>query len=232
MIQTPIPLDPDGAKIIIQLLLIDGHKYLISLFIYLIKMKLPDRLFFTGVPGSRWSGIAQTLESLPGFNATDRTPDREYTHQQFGGHRGAYFGPGMEFVPSLDSDYIDMAHAEHWGTRVIKSHEWAYQLPDIQQKFPDDWIMLVYRPDMASYAWWHQAGGFTIKYPDYQLYVNSENMLGEIARQNRAILEFACACDATWSYFTADWCELNFGHRPDDITTHPDILVTVIHNTK
>ena len=25
-------------------------------------MNLPNRLFFTGVPGSRWSGIAQQLE--------------------------------------------------------------------------------------------------------------------------------------------------------------------------
>ena len=29
-------------------------------------MQLPNRLFFTGVPGSRWSGISQNLELLDG----------------------------------------------------------------------------------------------------------------------------------------------------------------------
>ena len=35
-------------------------------------MKLPDRLFFTGVPGSRWSGISQNLELLDGINTSDQ----------------------------------------------------------------------------------------------------------------------------------------------------------------
>ena len=73
-------------------------------------MTLPQRIFFTGVPGSRWSGIAQVLESLTGFNTSDRTPERDYTHHEFTGHKGAYFGRGMEFdhgrdafIPALNS---------------------------------------------------------------------------------------------------------------------------------
>jgi hypothetical protein len=58
---------------------------------------LPNRIFLTGVPGSRWSGIAQTLESLNGFNTGDRTPAREFSHSGFTGHKGAYFGKGMEY---------------------------------------------------------------------------------------------------------------------------------------
>jgi hypothetical protein len=129
---------------------------------------LPNRIFFTGVPGSRWSGIAQVLESLDGFNTTDRTPNRDYTHHQFTGHRGAYFGPGMELESYLDPTYIDAAWATTGGCRVVKSHDYAYKLQTIGEVFPDDWIMLVYRPDLTSYAWWHEAGGFQIKYPCYK----------------------------------------------------------------
>ena len=67
---------------------------------------LPNRLFFTGVPGSRWSGIAQTLEQLNGFNTSDRTPEREFSHNGFSGHKGAYFGQGMELEAHLEENYI------------------------------------------------------------------------------------------------------------------------------
>jgi hypothetical protein len=59
-------------------------------------MNLPNHIFFTGAPGSRWSGIAQTIETLPGFNVSDRNPRREYAHNTYSGHKGAYFGHGME----------------------------------------------------------------------------------------------------------------------------------------
>jgi len=191
-------------------------------------MTLPNRIFLTGVPGSRWSGIAQTLESMPGFDTSDRTATRTYTHNNFSGHQGAYFGTGMELDPVLDSAYIDRAWADSTGTRIVKSHEWAYQLPEIKQQFPNDWIMLVYRPDMPSYAWWHQAGGFDIKYPCYDWYQNSSIMLGKIAEQNQLILEYAHAQRATWHYFTAEWIESVFGQSVQITKTFPDILVTVI----
>jgi len=192
---------------------------------------LPNRIFFTGVPGSRWSGIAQDLEDqIPGFNVSDRTPPRTYSHN-VGGHKGAYFGPGMEFDAILDLDYLDRAHIEPGGTRLIKSHEWAYHLNSIKTMFPNDWIMLVYRPDMISYATWHEAGGFLhIDYPCYQSYDNSINMLTEIMNQNRNILAFAHEHRTQWSHFTPEWAEQTFGHRiqiriPDSAA---DILVTVI----
>lgn len=191
-------------------------------------MVLPKRIFFTGVPGSRWSGVAQVIESLPGFNISDRRPERTYHHTGFTGHVGAYFGVGMEFVAWLDPDHLDLPWAEPGGTRLIKSHDWAHHLDTIRIRFPDDWIMMVYRPDQTSYAWWHEAGGFKITYPDYRAYKNSTQMLAEIIQQNAAILEFGAKMDAKWSYFTADWIEETFGHRATPSRIHPDILVTVI----
>ena len=188
---------------------------------------LPNRIFFTGVPGSRWSGIAQTLESIPGFNTTDRTPARTYTHHSYTGHQGAYFGPGMELECLLSADYIDSAWTSSGGTRLVKSHDWAYMLPKIAHHFPDDWIMLVYRPDMASYAWWHEAGGFQIKYPCYDAYTDSTGMLAAITRQNQCMLEYAHSRNATWHHFTSEWVESTFGHLVEIKKTFPDILVTV-----
>lgn len=189
---------------------------------------LPNRLFFTGVPGSRWSGIAQTLETLAGFNTSDRNPNREYMRNGFTGHTGVYFGEGMEYEPYLNPGYIDSAWAVDYGTKIVKSHDWAYNLQDIKDKFPDDWIMLVYRPDMASYAWWHQAGGFNIDYPNYTAYKNSETMLGMIAEQNANILKFAHTHDLTWNYFTPKWIEQHFNQYIEVEKQWSDILVTLL----
>jgi hypothetical protein len=191
-------------------------------------MKLPERIFFTGVPGSRWSGIAQTLETMSGMNISDRTPDREYVHHSYTGHKGVYFGPGMEFEPILDSDYIDQAWVEPQGCKLVKSHEWAYNLDQIRTKFPDDWIMMVYRPDMISYAWWHEAGGFQIKYPNYTSYQNSAIMMSEIMKQNSEILNFGMLNGCKWEYFTSSWIKNNFNQEIIVNQTSSDILITLI----
>lgn len=191
-------------------------------------MYLPNRIFFTGVPGSRWSGIAQTLETMSGMNTSDRTPEREYVHHSYTGHRGAYFGPGMEFEPILDPDYIDQAWIEPQGCKLIKSHEWSYYLDQIQKKFPNDRILMVYRPDMVSYAWWHEAGGFQIQYPNYSAYKNSGTMLSEIMKQNSCMLEFGMLNKCKWEYFTSEWIYNNFGQSVVVNKTFSDILVTLI----
>jgi len=192
-------------------------------------MKLPERIFFTGVPGSRWSSIAQTLETMFGMNISDRTIDREYVHHSYSGHKGAYFGPGMEFEPILDSDYIDLAWVEPQGCKLIKSHEWSYCLDQIKTKFPNAWIIMVYRPDMSSYAWWHEAGGFQIKYPNYVSYQNSAIMMSEIMRQNTEILNFGMLNNCKWEYFTSDWIFDNFNQDIQVKEIFSDILITMIN---
>lgn len=191
-------------------------------------IELPNRIFLTGVPGSRWSGIAQTLESLNGFNTSDRTPQREFTHSGFTGHKGAYFGRGMEFESYLDPRYIDNAWSDQSGCKLVKSHDWSVKLQTLREVFPNDWIMLVYRPDMASYAWWHQAGGFNIEYPNYSKYENSTRMMSMIAEQNACILKFAQEQDLTWNYFTSKWVEQNFKQNIEVKQTWSDILVTLL----
>jgi len=192
-------------------------------------MNLPSHIFFTGVPGSRWSSIAQVIESIPSMNTSDRTAERSYTHHSYTGHKGAYFGRGMEFNTILDADYINTAWSEPGGCKLVKSHDWAYQLNHIRM-ISDIWIMLVYRPDMASYAWWHEAGGFQIKYPCYDAYKDSAGMFAEISAQNKAILEFGMINNCKWEYFTSSWIKENFNSDINVTNIWPDILVTLIKN--
>ena len=162
------------------------------------------------------------------MNTSDRTAAREYAHHSYTGHKGAYFGRKMEFEPLADGDYVDQAWTEPGGCKLVKSHDWAYKLDYIRAFCRDDWIMLVYRPDMSSYAWWHEAGGFQIKYPCYSAYKDSPGMLSEIMAQNKAILEFGQINNCKWEYFTSGWIKENF-HADVSVTkVWPDILVTLI----
>jgi hypothetical protein len=191
-------------------------------------MKLPERIFFTGVPGSRWSGIAQILESLKGFNTTDRSLTRSYIHNGFTGHKGAYFGRLMEFEAKLDSDYLRNAWSTPGGTCLVKSHDWAYSLDRIKATFPADWIVLVHRPDEASFDWWKAAGGWDIGYPSYQAYQNDQIMQREISWQNQAILRFAEQQSLVWSKFTSEWIAEHFGQQTSGISVADDIKVSIL----
>jgi hypothetical protein len=190
-------------------------------------MNLPNKIFMIGVPGSRWSGIAQNIEdNIPGFNSSDRTSDRVYAHHNFSGHLGVYFGTGWEHDTNLEEANLDRGFEHTQGTRILKSHEWAYQLDEIRERYPDDWIMLVYRPDMAAYAWWHEAGGFQIKYPDYlPYYKNSINMFAEIQRMNQCILEFSQKHDLAWHHISSHWIETTFGRAVEPTVRLADTLV-------
>jgi hypothetical protein len=142
----------------------------------------------------------------------------------------------MEFTADIEDlpddiivQHINSPWAADGGTKIVKSHEWAFKFPLIKRLFPDAWIMLVYRPDMAAYAWWHEAGGFNIKYPSYAAYKDSATMLSHIIRQNQAILEFAYENNATWHHYSADWVADNFDYLGAEVKkTWNNILVTLI----
>ena len=158
-----------------------------------------NRIFLTGVPGSRWSGIAQEIESEGGYDISDRTPDRNYTHNKYSGHVGAYFGTGMEFPAMLDTKNLDLPY-KGTGIKLHKSHEWSLILDDIADLYDRSGIILIYRPNEASLNWWLQAGGFNITYPNYDYYKNEKTMAKHIATQNDAILKFAHKHNLVWQH--------------------------------
>jgi hypothetical protein len=192
-------------------------------------ISLPERIFFTGIPGSGWSVICQEIESLPGFNISDRTPERCYDHVSKARHRGAYFGSGMEFPASLDITNIDAPWKINTGTRIVKSHEWATQLNDIKEHYPSDWIFLIYAEAEPSLERWIGAGGFNIKYPKYDYFKDAATMLKFMLEQNKAILEFAQAQNIPWCHYDREWVSSTFEHNANHIqNTNSEILVALI----
>ena len=147
---------------------------------------LPDKIFFCGAPGSRWSGIAQEIKL---DQAT--TPLIELNTENMNTVNSAdtlthIFGTGMEFEPSLEENNL-LAPFSKKLRKLLMSHEWAYKLDEIRDKYPLDWIQLIYRPEWECFLWWKQAGGFEIKYPNYDWYKNDVEMRYKIAEQNDLI---------------------------------------------
>lgn len=167
---------------------------------------LPDMIFFTGVPGSRWSGIAQEMKQNPKFNSTDRTPNRKYFHEEYSGHIDAYFGTGMEFPANPAEGGLCQTNLNKpfssWekstGCKLLMSHEWPYYFEEIIQKYPNEWIQLVYRENQKSFEWWKQAGGFNISYPNYSWFKDDFTMMSRIEEINYLILDFAQKHKLTW----------------------------------
>ena len=160
---------------------------------------LPERHFFTGAPGSRWSGISQDIESSDLYDTSDRTPERSYTHDTYNGHVGVYFGTGMEFPASLDKDVLDSPYTGT-GSKLHKSHEYAFMLPNIVKHYPDCWITLVVRDSQRCFTWWKKAGGWDITYPNYDYYVDDETMMDKIIRMNCSMMNFAHKHNLTWRH--------------------------------
>ena len=89
--------------------------------------KLPNRLFFTGVPGSRWSGIAQIIETIPGFNISDRSVNPEYSHNGFSGHKGVYFGRSQDINYDFSIEVFDGLNYDtrDYRIRILSKTNWT-----------------------------------------------------------------------------------------------------------
>jgi len=184
-----------------------------------------ELLFFAGTPGSRWSSVSQQIAKVSGTNRSDETAARDFQHSKFSGHKGMYFGPGMELGQRFhelsqisDSEIwneVDRAYgeAQPGGTRIVKCHQFATQLDHIAERFPQNRLMMVYRPDDVCYDWWMTIGGFEIKYPRYDWYENPAQMKKHIANENRHILAFCEKRRLKPELFTPQWVEKNFGER-------------------
>lgn len=194
-------------------------------------MNLPKRIFCSGVPGSRWSGITQRLYKHHLFNKTDINLSQSYNRINPSGliqkdfHTGTYFEHNTSQPVSLETLHLDLTYSNpDAGTMLHRSHQYAFILDDIKQKYPDDWIWLIYRPDALSYAWWFECGGFNITYPNYSFYKDPPTMLGEIAKQNYAMLTWAHKHNLPWYPLTKEWEQQHFGYLRQPVKPYTDIL--------
>lgn len=164
-------------------------------------------IFYTGVPGCKWSATAHILTHNTKFpiNTSDYTEDRVYTHSDVNvSHYGAYWGPGNglgekfdnlsalskdEILAEIDKPYAD----KNWDQyRLVKCHHFTSQLDVIKEMFPSSKIMVVLRPDLICFRSWLGAGGFEgITYPNYTtFYKNKETLEQKIEEENHAAKDF------------------------------------------
>ena len=180
-------------------------------------------IWFAGVPGSKWSGIDLQLRKVVGTDTTDETPNRTQYHRPRNttdtnnGHRGSYWGPGMgcgedwvdfNFVePHKLQDVIDNVFSGT-GPRVVKSHFFArhFNLDYLYNHFPGDYIVLCYRENQKSFAWWSEVMDFSEgHYPDYRPgYTDYNNMRKHIWNENAKITDFAMRKDMQWQLYNPE----------------------------
>jgi hypothetical protein len=184
-----------------------------------------------GAPGSKWSSVNKNIYFSPDIDQSDYDDTRVYSHMATGSmspmHIGAYFDPGMEFGDWFDT--IDLHSREKCekefdrpfngrGIRIVKSHVLSNHIDFLKETFPDCPIVLVHRGDQECLDWWAKCGGFDIKYPNYQYYVNMDSMAEHIKLQNSNILK-------AWdSYPEWDWMDLGI---PRSINTNTDLCLSL-----
>jgi len=193
-------------------------------------------IFFTGVPGSRWSGVAKTLCEAPIVNNSDRNETRTYNDM----HQGNYFGPNMEhgklfeqlnkLPSSIINAELESPFEEKNDTqlRFLKSHTFAYHLDFIKTQYPTSKIMMVYRDDETALKWWLDAGGFNITYPKYDWYKDEKTMFERIKLENNNILTFCKKHNTELVPFTDVWIKQNFDWDMEVDTYFDDITVAII----
>lgn len=162
--------------------------------------KITKKIFVSGAPGSRWSGICERIQAGPGYNTSDRSEARLYEKGDSVAHFGSYFGTGMEFPPDLNDENL---HAPFESVNkitylLLKSHEWVYKLDEITEKYPSAGILLIYRPNETCFDWWTEAGGWNITYPNYDWYENDNVMKQKISEQNDLMLRWSQKKHLVW----------------------------------
>jgi hypothetical protein len=162
-------------------------------------------IFMTGAPGSKWSAVSSYIYHSPDIDRSDYTETRCHYNATWDsdpvlGHRGAYWGPGMEFgksflrLPKISKTQIEAEFDKPFagkGTKIIRSHIFSHHLDFLKQTWPDVPIVMVYRTNDACLGWWIRCGQFNMSYPNYQYYSNLEMMSMHIDQQNQDILDFA-----------------------------------------
>jgi hypothetical protein len=167
-------------------------------------------VWYTGSPGSKWSGIANIIQSVSNlnFDISDRSPEREYKHTKdrkgAGGitHTGAYFGPGhgmgelFHQLPELDYNEVENEIVSQWSMLtskrlLVKSHFFTKHLHYISETWPNSPIIMITRPPGSCFRGWIEAGGWNITYPRYREFYKDEITIEKcISEHNSEILEF------------------------------------------
>ena len=199
-------------------------------------MRKNKLVWFTGAPGSKWSGTANVLQAISSlnFNTTDRSPEREYKHvgatELSKGimHTGAYFGPGhgigegWDRLSTLAPSDIEVEILKEWsdptGTILVKSHFLSHQLDFVAEHWPDNPIIMIFRPNDRCEQGWFGAGGWDISYPNYRpYYKDDDTMKAMIAEHNQLMKDFCVKHKLVEHKFDAQFLKEQFDWSTDQI---------------
>lgn len=196
-----------------------------------------ELVWFTGAPGSKWSGTANILQSIDklNLNITDRSKEREYTHTgptdlaRSITHTGVYFGPGHEVgehwdrFSLLDPLSVEREVVKEWtdstkGRPLVKSHFLSHHLDHLAKEWPDNPIIMVFRPDEKCEQGWFGAGGWNISYPDYRpYYKDDDTMKSMIKEHNSKMIDFCNRHNVPIEKFSRKWLKDKFDWVVEDI---------------
>jgi hypothetical protein len=194
-------------------------------------------VWFTGAPGSKWSGTANVLQSIPhlNFNITDRSPEREYQHigpnelSKGITHTGAYFGPGhgigedWDYFTNLNPVGVETQILKEWkdpssGKLLVKSHFLSHHLNCLANTWKDNTIIMVLRSDNKCEGGWFSAGGWNISYPDYRPYYKDDDTMKRMIKEhNQLMSEFCDQNNVVSGKFNAEFLKEHFDWSTDQI---------------
>lgn len=191
--------------------------------LFMIEYDGEDLVFFTGVPGSKWSGVYKVLATSDEANNSDQNDGRSYVATIYdsiknitlsrGMHAGTYYGPSNEYGEAFD-DLRSMTKDQFltelkkpyddWnGIKILKSHWFLYDLDYILELFPKATIVGVYLPDDIAFKWWKTLGGWDIHFPNYDWFVDDKKMQGDIKEGNAYLLKFFAEKSVTMKAYTS-----------------------------
>ena len=156
--------------------------------------KTNEYILATGAPGSRWSGVVKGIYYSKDINQSDYKEDKVFYFREEDEEQGkkpnhfaTYFGAGQEYGVQRHQ-WDEPFKKNSKGIKIIKSHDFAYNLEYLTDYgYP---IIIVYRPPIDCFEWWHEAGGWDIKYPNYSHYVDDDYLFLEIENQCAEIQRF------------------------------------------
>jgi hypothetical protein len=161
-------------------------------------------VFIAGAPGSGWSRVALSLHESPSVDYSDWSKEQTWTFINDKGleeksyHSGAYFGPDQKFgkkfdrLEELNRDEIESEFNRPFtgeGVKLIKCHDFTYQLDFLSENWPDCPIITCHRSTEACYSWWMYVGGADISFPSYEMLKRIDPRV-YMDRCNQGVLDF------------------------------------------
>ena len=141
-------------------------------------------VFIAGAPGSGWSRVALSLHGSPSVDYSDWSKEQSWTfinnknEEEKSYHSGVYFGPDQKHGKRFDR-LKDLTKSEieaemnrpftGEGVKIIKCHDFSYQLDFIMENWPECPIITCHRPTEVCYSWWMYVGGADIAFPSYAM---------------------------------------------------------------